>query len=663
MSTIHGRACASLAASGAALLLIAVAAPALPDPTLPNETPAVFVPRVESFDYAEREVMIPMRDGIKLKTVILVPRGAHRAPILLTRTPYGATSRIHGNPSAHLEAVMDSGDAADDAVLNGGYIRVIQDVRGKHGSEGDYVMTRPLQGPQNPTSVDHSTDTYDTIDWLVKNIPESNGKVGILGISYDGFTSLMALAHPHPALRAAIPINSMVDGWMGDDWFHKGAFRQDSLAYIHDQEATRGSDIGWWTDHYDDYDTWLSVGSAGEMARRHGLEQVGFAAKVMNHPAYDEFWQDQALDKILAKQGVAVPVMLVHSLWDQEDIYGNIALYKALKAQQADTSNVYLVLGPWFHHQQRLDGSAIGQIRFGSDTAEYFRKYLLRPFFDHYLKDDAPPLGIAPVTAFETGTNRWLSLPTWPSGCGSGCAIHAQKLYLQPAGTLSFGASTDSGKSSRRAADDFESYVADPAKPVPFLPRPIHLGGDEGAMSWQTWLVSDQRDVASRTDVLSFVTGPLQQPLKISGEPIANLIASTTGTDGDFVVKLIDVYPDQVGREPKMGGYQLMISADILRGRYRDSFSNPKPIPADQKQVFRFALPTANHVFLPGHRIMVQVQSSWFPLYDRNPQTYVDNIFFAKPGDYKKATIKIFDGGSSTSFVELPVASFAASSK
>jgi putative CocE/NonD family hydrolase len=654
MSTIHGRACAGFAASSVALLLISVAAPALPDPTLPNESPAAFAPRVESFDYTEREVMIPMRDGIKLKTVILVPRGAHRAPILLTRTPYGATSRIQSNPSAHLEAVMDSSDAADDAVLNGGYIRVIQDVRGKHGSEGDYVMTRPLQGPLNPTSVDHSTDTYDSIDWLVKNIPETNGKVGILGISYDGFTSLMALSHPHPALRAAIPINSMVDGWMGDDWFHKGAFRLDSLVYIHNQEATRGSDIGWWTDHYDDYDTWLEAGSAGEMARRHGLEQVGFAAKVMNHPAYDEFWQDQALDKILAKQGVTVPVMLVHSLWDQEDIYGNIALYKALKAQQADTSNVFLVLGPWFHHQQRLDGSSIGQIRFGSDTAEYFRKNLLRPFFDHYLKDDAPPLGIAPVTAFETGTNRWLSLASWPSDCGAGCAIHAQKLYLQPAGNLSFNASSDSG---------FESYVADPAKPVPFLPRPIHLGGDQGAMSWQTWLVSDQRDVASRTDVLSFVTAPLHQPLKISGEPIANLIAATTGTDGDFVVKLIDVYPDQVGREPKMGGYQLMVSADILRGRYRDSFSNPKPIPADQKQVYRFALPTANHVFLPGHRIMVQVQSSWFPVYDRNPQTYVDNIFFAKPGDYKKATIKIFDGGASSSFVELPVAQGAASSR
>jgi uncharacterized protein len=653
MSIPDGRSCPVFVFS-TAVLLLALAGPGICAEPLPSESPANFVPKVDSFDYTERQVMIPMRDGVKLQTVILIPHGAHRAPILLTRTPYGASSRFARNASAHLSALIDSSDAADDAVLNGGYIRVVQDVRGKHGSEGDYVMTRPIRGPLNSTSVDHSTDTYDTIDWLIKNIPETNGKVGILGISYDGFTSLMALVHPHPALRAAVPINSMVDGWMGDDWFHKGAFRQDSLTYIHDQEATRGSEIPWWTDHYDDYDTWLSAGSVAEMARRHGLEQVGFAAKVMNHPAYDEFWQDQALDKILAKQGVSVPTMLVHSLWDQEDIYGNIALYKALKAQQADTSNIYLVIGPWYHHQQRLDGSAVGAIKFGSDTAEYFRKFLLRPFFDHYLKDDAPPLSIAPVTAFETGGNRWQSLPSWPSGCASGCAIHSEKLYLQAGGTLRLG--TDSEGGARTGApSDFDSYIADPAKPVPYLPRPIHIAGEAGETSWQTWLVSDQRDVASRTDVLSFATAPLTEPLKISGEPIANLIAATSGTDGDFVVKLIDVYPDEVGRDPKMGGYQLMVSADILRGRYRDSFSNPKPIVADQKQLFRFALPTANHVFLPGHRIMVQVQSSWFPLYDRNPQTYVDNIFFAKPADYKKATVKIFDGGSSASFVELPI--------
>jgi putative CocE/NonD family hydrolase len=640
-------ACTLALALGMALGSAAGGGPAMAGDLLPSETPVEFKPREDSFDYIRRDVMIPMRDGVKLKTLILIPRGAEHAPILLTRTPYGATERLEKNSSAHLSEVIGDTDVADDAVLHGGYIRVMQDIRGKHGSQGDYAMTRPLHGPLNPTDVDHATDTYDTIDWLVKNVPESNGKVGILGISYDGFTSLMALVNPHPALRAAVPINAMVDGWMGDDWFHKGAFRQSSLIYFHDQEATRNSSLHWWTDHYDDYDTWISAGSAGDMARLHGLDQVGFAGKVMSHPAYDSFWQDQALDKILAARGVTVPTMLVHSLWDQEDIYGNIALYKALESQPGEHSNIFLVLGPWFHHQERLDGSRIGAIEFGSDTAQFFRLHILRPFLDHYLKDDPPPLDIAPVNAFETGTNRWLALPRWPSGCSAGCTIERQKLYLQPQGRLAAAVS---------APSSYESYVSDPAKPVPYLPRPISTSGRDAESAWQTWLVSDQRDAASRTDVLSFSTSPLGQPVKISGEPIANLVASTTGTDGDFVVKLIDVYPDEVGREPKLGGYQLMVAADILRGRYRESFSDPKPIPPGKSQVYRFALPTSNHVFLPGHRIMVQVQSSWFPLYDRNPQTYVPNIFFAKAADYRKATIQIFDGGPLSSFIELPVA-------
>src|ERR1700742_193097 len=284
------------------LLLITGATPALSDQLLPNETPATFVPRVESFDYSKREVMIPMRDGVKLQTVILVPRGAHRAPILLSRTPYGASSRIAANASAHLDALLDSNDAADDAVVNGGYIRVVQDIRGKHDSEGDYVMTRPLHGPLNPTSVDHSTDTYDTIDWLVKNIPESNAKVGILGISYDGFLPLMALVNPHPALKVAVPMNPMVDGWMGDDWFHNGAFRQQNMPYIYEQVATRNNEAKWWTSNYDDYDMFMQAGSAGELARRRGMEQIGFWRKILDHPSYDAFWRDQAMDKILAAQ-------------------------------------------------------------------------------------------------------------------------------------------------------------------------------------------------------------------------------------------------------------------------------------------------------------------------------------------------------------------------
>jgi putative CocE/NonD family hydrolase len=625
-----------------ALLLVCGAAFSLAvhaaEPTLTSEMPGSFAPKTDSFDYIKREVMIPMRDGVRLHTVIFIPKSAHRAPILLTRTPYGASQRFRIS-SAHLDEVMDSSDVADDAVVHGNYIRVIQDVRGKYGSEGNYVMNRPEIGPLNSTTVDHSTDTYDTIDWLVKNTPESNGKVGILGISYDGFTSLMALFHPHPALKAAVPINAMVDGWMGDDWFHHGAFRQSSLEYAHDQEATRDSHIKWWSDHYDDYETWLAAGSAGHMAELHGLDTIGFAIKLLTHPAYDAFWQDQAVDKLLAQEKLQVPVMLVHSLWDQEDIYGNLAVYKALKPKDVDGDKVFLVMGPWFHHQQRLDGSAVGNIAFGSDTSAYFRLHLLRPFLDHFLQDDAPPLAIAPVETFETGTNVWREMKTWLPNCSDDCRVKHVNFYLQPGGVL--GAAAQPG---------FESYVSDPAKPVPYLPRPIHIEDDGGA-SWQTWLTSDQRDVASRPDVISYVSPVLTAPLKVSGEPLAELSVSTSGTDGDFVVKLIDVYPDEVGRDPKMGGYQLMISSDIMRARYRNDPAVPEAMPADKPQRILLPLPAANHVFLPGHRMMVQVQSSWFPLYDRNPQKFVPNIFFAKPKDYQKATIKIFG----ESFVNVPV--------
>jgi putative CocE/NonD family hydrolase len=586
---------------------------------------------------------------VKLYTLILIPRGAQRAPILLTRTPYGADERIAKTDSAHLGTVIGDNDVADDMMLNGDYIRVFQDIRGKHKSEGDYVMTRPLQGPLNPTKVDHATDTYDTIDWLVKNTPESNGRVGMLGISYDGFTTLMGLVHPHPALRAAVPINPMVDGWMGDDWFHNGAFRQDSLKYAYDQESTRDSSAQWWSDHYDDYQAWLDAGSASAMAALHGADQAGFTQKLFAHPAYDAFWQGQAMDKILANEPLQVPVMLVHSLWDQEDIYGALHVFRALKPRDTANDKVFLVMGPWFHHQERLDGSAIGDIRFGTDTAQFFRLSLLRPFFDHFLKDTPPPGRPFPVVAYETGTNRWEPLATWPAGCGVGaCSLSAAKLFLQSGGGLDF-------KAPAEAQPGYTAYVSDPAKPVPFLPRPVHLEGEDGERAWQTWLVSDQRPANSRTDVLSYESGVLEGPIKIAGEPVVHLNASTSGTDGDFVVKLIDVYPEEMGREPQLGGYELMVSGDIFRGRYRDALDKPSAIPAGQMQTYKFSLPDANHVFLPGHRIMVQVQSSWFPLYDRNPQTYVDNIFFAKPGDYKAATVHVFDAGAAASYVELPV--------
>jgi uncharacterized protein len=615
---------------------------------LPSETPTTVTPATSSFDYIKRDVMIPMRDGVRLHTVIVLPKGAKNAPILLTRTPYNATAQVSHAESSHLGPILSGYDNASDVIVEGGYIRVVQDVRGKYGSEGDYVMTRPLHGPLNPTPVDHSTDTYDTIDWLVKNVPESNGRVGILGISYDGFTTLMALVNPHPALKVAVPMNPMVDGWMGDDWFHNGAFREQNMNYIYDQEATRSSDEKWWTDHFDDYDVFMEAGSAGELGRRHGLDQIGFWRKLVAHPSYDSWWQEQAMDRILAAQPLKVPTMLVDSLWDQEDIYGAPAAYKALKAKDANNGKLFLVLGPWHHGQEIGDGSSLGAIKFNSDTGRYFRQEILRPFLDKYLKDGAPQADIAPVTAFETGTNTWRRLPTWPAGCANGCSVQPTPLYLDSGLKLSLAAP--------KAGDAaFDEYISDPAKPVPFRARPIQPVGYGGRFTWPEWLVDDQREGSGRPDVAVFTSDVLTAPMKISGLPVANLVASTSGTDSDWVVKLIDVYPDEVAGDEGMGGYQLMISADIFRGRYRESLETAKPIAAGQPLLYRFNLPTANHVFLPGHRIMVQIQSSWFPLYDRNPQTFVPNIFWAKPDDYRKATQRIYHSPGQASFIELPL--------
>jgi len=639
----------SLLASSAALAgPPPTASPAPPRyPSLPSETPEHLEPATDGFDYVKRDVMIAMRDGVKLHTVILVPKGAQRAPILLTRTPYDATALTGHAKSPHLGPILNGYDNATDVIVEGGYIRVVQDVRGKYGSEGDYVMNRPLRGPLNPTPVDHATDTYDTIDWLVKNVPETNGRVGILGISYDGFLPLMALVEPHPALKVSVPMNPMVDGWMGDDWFHNGAFRAQNLPYIWEQEANRKSEEKWWSGFFDDYDLYMQAGSAGELGKRHGLEQVGFWRKMLAHPSYDAFWRDQAVDKLLGARPLSVPVMLVHSLWDQEDIYGATAVYKALEPKDTANDKVFLVLGPWHHGQEIGDGSSLGALRFGFDTAASFRREVLGPFLAQYLKEAAPKANVAPVTAFETGTNVWRRLDSWPSGCTSGCTVRPTPLYLRGSGKLSFDAPA--------ASEGYVEYVSDPARPVPYRARPIQAVGYGTGNTWSEWLVDDQREASGRPDVAVFTSDVLTTPVKISGQPIADLVASTSGTDSDWVVKLIDVYPDEVAGQPEMGGFQLMVAADVLRGRYRESLETPKPIAAGEPLEYRFALPNANHVFLPAHRIMVQVQSSWFPLYDRNPQTFVPNIFWAKPEDYRRATQRIHHAPGQASTVILPL--------
>jgi len=434
---------------------------------------------------------------------------------------------------------------------------------------------------------------------------------------------------------------------MGDDWFHFGAFRQQNAQYIYEQVASRDNSIKWWSSYHDDYELFLQAGSAGELGRSHGMQQIGFWNKIVAHPDYDAFWSDQAVDKLLATQPLKVPVMLVHSLWDAEDSYGAIAVYKAIKPQDVNGSMVKLVLGPWYHGQAIDEGSSLGNLRFGSDTSRWFREHVLRPFLAQYLKDGAPAADVAAVTAFETGTNEWRRFDRWPVSCESGCAHSTKALYLQPGNKLGFEAPA--------GAEGFTEYVSDPARPVPFRARPIQQIGYAPGQTWRQWLTDDQRESSGRTDVITFTSAVLTTPLRISGQPVVHLVASTSGTDSDWVVKLIDVYPDEVYGQPEMGGYQLAVGMDILRGRYREGFVAPKPIKANKPLAYEFKLPPDNHVFLPGHRLMVQVQSSWFPLYDRNPQTYVPNIFLAKPEDYRKATQRVYHSAKEASYITLPV--------
>jgi putative CocE/NonD family hydrolase len=617
------------------------AAQAQTSPMAPDIPADKFTTTVPNADYVKQDVMIPMRDGVKLHTVIVIPKRVMegKAPIMLTRTPYNASGRAGRMKSPHITSILGDGD---DAFIENGYIRVFQDVRGKYGSEGDYVMTRPVRGPLNNTAVDHTTDAYDTIDWLVKNVPQSNGKVGMVGSSYEGFTVLMALVEPHPALKAAVPMSPMVDGWRGDDWFHNGAFRNPNLAYIASQNAARGEGETIVTGINDDYEAYLRAGSASDFAHLYGVDQLNFTKKLFEHPAYDSYWQEQALDRILAKRPLSVPTMTVVGRWDQEDIYGAYATYAAVEPQDKTNKLNSLVVGPWRHSGVNYEGSTLGALKFTGDTAREFRRDVMLPFFNQYLKEGAPAFDTPPVWSYQTGVNRWRRLDQWP------LVPAATPLYLKPGFSLAF--EKAQGKADKTAA--FDEYVSDPAKPVPFVPRPVHMTDSN---VWKPWLVTDQRSYSDRPDVLTYTSAPLTAPLQLAGQPMVDLYASTSGTDSDWVVKLIDVYPDEVAAQPELGGYQLPIAMDIFRGRYYQGLDKPAAIPANKAERYRFALPNVDHVFLPGHRIMVQIQSSWFPLYDRNPQTFVPNIFYAKPGDYRKATQRVYHAPGLESAIELPV--------
>jgi putative CocE/NonD family hydrolase len=613
-------------------------------PTVPpvprgGDIPQRFTPPRADFQYVRREVMIPMRDGVKLYAVLIIPKHGGKFPIVVDRTPYSADKATSRGTFGPLPENILSPLGAE--LVRAGYIVAYEDVRGKYKSQGDYVMNRPVRGPLNPTAVDHSTDAYDTIDWLVKNVPEANGRVGTIGTSYDGFTALMSLVNPHPALKAAVPINPMVDVWKGDDWFHNGAFREEMISYVYGQTATKQSDENWFTSGYDDYDTFLHFGSAGAYGRAMGMEQLPFWVRLTEHPAYDEYWQDQAVDKILGSRPLTVPTLLVDSEWDQEDIYGAPAVFEAVKG--TDSGNAHLVLGPWHHGEANGPASTLGPLDWGSDTGKWFRENILLPFLDEHLKN-GPPANIARVTAFEVGPNQWQRLADWPLSCAHGCPAGLTPLYLAPGKSLSFDAP---------AGEAFESYLSDPARPVTYRARPDISPWAPGS-TWRFWLEDDQRFAEARPDVLTYRSAPLQAPLALKGTPLVHLLASTSGTDSDWVVKLIDVYPPQYPQKPEMGGYELPIAMDVIRGRYRTDPEHPHALTPDRPLTYEFALPNVDYVVEPGHRLMVQVQSSWFPLYDRNPQTFVPNIFFAAPSDYRPATQKVFSGSNGT-WIGLPV--------
>ena len=580
--------------------------------------------------WERREAMVPMRDGVRLFTVVMTPGGASEAlPILLVRTPYGAAGWQPGDsvPLSYRELAAD------------GYVFAFQDIRGRGRSEGQYLMNRPFRARGDASGTDEATDAYDAVDWLVRNVAGNNGRVGMFGVSYPGWLAEVPLVYPHPALKAVSPQAPMTDGWMGDDFFHQGAFRLTvGFEYIWAMEG-RAAGLGPLPlSRYDVYDWYLSFPSLRALTEATGAMRLPSWRMFAEHPAWDSVWQSRAFQ--LAVTGVSVPTLTVGGLWDQEDIFGPVATYRAL--ERFDTSGVNLiVLGPWSHGQwARSTGEALGNIHFAGATSDSFRANVQAPWFRHWLKGQGS--GRFPdARVYDAGSNVWRAFDRWPPR-----EAQVRRLYFHAGGRLSFEAPEGSA--------GFDEYVSDPAHPVPYRPRPIEVMYSQGSR-WSRWLTEDQRFVHGRPDVLAWETEPLGEDVAIAGDVVARLFASTTGSDADWVVKLIDVYPDTVADRPEMGGYQLMVSADILRGRYRRSFEHPSPIRPNAVDSFAVDLRPQAYTFRRGHRIMVQVQSTWFPLYDRNPQTYVPNIFDAPASAYSARTHRVYRTAARPSHVEVMV--------
>jgi len=580
--------------------------------------------------YERREAMIPVRDGVKLHVVILTPTEiAGPVPILMQRTPYG----VDGTTEASFFAQRPE-------LARAGYIYVGADIRGKYQSEGEFVMCRPLANHHDPKAIDESTDTYDTIAWLLKNVPNNNGRVGVLGTSYPGFLAMMAGIDPHPAVKAISPQAPMIDTWMGDDFFHNGAFRQTyGYDYVLGLESTKErANVDYGKDAagkpVDGYDYFLERGSFAEDVKRSGSPMLPTWKAFFDHTAYDNFWRSRGVEHHLDE--VTVPTLTVGGYYDQEDMYGPQEEYASLEPHDAKHEN-FLVLGPWRHGSWALTTRHLGDLQYGEPIGREYRAQIEAKFFGKYLKDE-PGFDLEDTASFQTGSNTWKRYAHFPP-----VEAKATAFSLCATGTIAAGAECKAGK---------VSYISDPANPVPYRHRPIQPTYSDGS-KWGPWLVEDQRFVTDRKDVAVWRM-PLDRDLTVTGEVMADIFASTTGSDGDFVAKLIDVYPDE-DPDPAMRGYQLMTNEEIFRGRYRTGFDHPEALKPGTVEEFKWSLHDVDHVFKKGHTLMVEIQSSWFPLYDRNPQTFVPDIMTAKPEEYKAATVTIMTDSEHRSRVVLPV--------
>lgn len=587
--------------------------------------------------YVRSEVMIPVRDGVELHTVILRPEGSDKSgpplPFLMTRTPYGVAGNSPETP-----------EVSKPELATSGYIFVYQDIRGRYSSGGQFVMNRPIVAHNSKTDVDETTDTRDTIDWLLKNVPNNSGKVGVLGVSYPGFLSMMAGIDAHPAVKAISPQAPMTNIWKGDDFFHNGAFRESyGFDYVQQLEAQK-TDVPQ-SSKEDQYNFFLDHVNFAGAAAAAGMTNLPTAKIFLSQPSYVKFWQDMAVEPHLEKP--EVPTLEVGGYWDQEDMWGTQAEYAALRPHEDANDplhKVYLVLGPWNHGGWSFGpGSSLtskwGGIDFGNEkTGAYYRATFEAPFFEYYLKGK-PGFDLNDTASFRTGENKWHRYEVWPPKQG----FHIANVYLEPGQKLSLTAPNAKEEIAAR-------YVSDPANPVPYRHRPIQSTYGQGS-TWRTWLVEDQQFVSGRKDLANFETPVLSNDVTVTGDVKADLFAATTGSDTDWVAKLIDVYPN---------GYQLMVAEEILRGRYRNSFTSPEPVKPGEIAEYKWSLHGADHTFLKGHRMMVEVQSTWFPLYDRNPQTWVPNIMSAPASAYKAETLTIYASPKYPSHLELPLADGAA---